>query len=89
MKLNIIGVLFAAGVGLAVASPAQSPPGPEFGPWAVPALLIAGFAAGYCVRSLVSAGRHRRARRLQYGSLPSDDPTSHRLQTGGDKLAPP
>jgi hypothetical protein len=85
MKLNIIGVLFAAGVGLAVASPAEAQEpdkgqltalsgnnGPDDAVWVLPALVIAGFAAGYGVRSLVSSVRQRRARALRYGSLTSD-----------------
>lgn len=104
MKLNFIGVLFAAGLSLTVASPAAADQeaghevdkgqlsalsgnnGPDDAIWGLPALFIAGFAAGYGVRSLVSSVRQRRAVRSKYGSLTSghlhqlkaDNSASHR-----------
>jgi len=54
---------------------------PKFDPnWVLPAALIASFAAGYGVRSLVSSRRHRRARRSRFSGLT----TSHRLQLEAD-----
>ena len=89
MKLNIIGVLFAAGVGLALVSPAAAAQeaghevdkgqlsalsrnnGPDDAVWVMPALFLAGFAAGYGVRSIISSVRQRRAVRSKYGILTS------------------
>ena len=89
MKPDIIGVLFAAGLGLAVASPAEAADhiadkspllSDNDALWVLPTLLIAAFAAGYSVRSLVSSRRHRRALRSKFGDLTP----SHRLQVQPD-----
>ena len=103
MKLNIIGVLFAAGLGLAVASPAAADQeaaheadkgqlsalsrnnGPDDAVWVMPALFLAGFAAGYGVRSLISSVRQRRAVRSKCGSLTSGH--LHQLKADNSQLS--